>query len=108
MAHYLVRARPIAERLSELRQRLDAGEIEPLEPFGRALHHSLANARVDHDGSTVWEEFDYCQPPLAMERAAVLDHYFTDLSVEAVEEGVGWERIESLPRLWKKKRPSDR
>ena len=72
-----------------------------LEPFGRALHHSLMNARVDGAAEVaVWEEEDYCRPPLAMERAAVLDDYFTDLTVESVERGAGWKAIESLPSLW--------
>jgi hypothetical protein len=48
----------------------------------------------------VWEEEDYCQPPLAEERAAVLDHYFDGLQVEAVSRDSGWRRIESLPRLF--------
>ena len=34
------------------------------------------------------------------ERAAVLETYFTSLSVEPVKEGKGWEQIKSLPRLW--------
>jgi hypothetical protein len=32
----------------------------------------------------------------------VLDTYFTDLNVELVKEGQGWDRIESLPRLWQR------
>ena len=99
MAHYLVKAKAQAEQLAELRQRLDSGEIEQMRPFGRSLHHGLDQARLD-GGWTVWEEEDYCQPPLAMERAAVLDTYFTDLTVEPVDEGVGWGRVEQLPRLW--------
>ena len=100
MAHYLVRATARDDLMPELRRRMEAGEIEKLEPFGRALHYSLANARLDPDGSVVWEEVDYCRPPLAMEREAVLDHYFTGLAVESVAEGEGWQRIESLARLW--------
>jgi hypothetical protein len=38
-----------------------------------------------------------------MERAAVLDTYFTDLSVERVEEGAGWARIADLPALWEER-----
>jgi hypothetical protein len=49
---------------------------------------------------TVWEEEDYCRPPLALERAAVLDAYFTALSVEAVARGAGWARIQHLLCLW--------
>jgi hypothetical protein len=39
-------------------------------------------------------------PPLAQERAAVLDTYFTDLTIENVSRGEGWEQLEKLPRLW--------
>ena len=56
-------------------------------------------------GEAVWEEEDYCTPPLAMERAAVLDRYFLDLRVERVEEGEGFRRIAHLPSLWE---PPDR
>ncbi len=100
MAHYLVTARAQPGRLDELRDRLLAGEIRPMRPFGSALDYSLRHARRREDGWIVWEEEDYCSPPLAMERAAVLDTYFTDLSVEIVPAGNGWSRIESLPRLW--------
>ena len=37
---------------------------------------------------------------LDTERAAVLDAYFTNLSVEPVREGQGWREIDSLPGLW--------
>ncbi len=100
MAYYLVRARPDRRLLEELRRRLDGGEIGAMRPFGTALHNGLDNARVADDGYAVWEEEDYCRPPLAMERAAVLDTYFDELSVETVAPGDGWERIEALPRLW--------
>jgi hypothetical protein len=100
MAYYLVRARPDHDRLEELRQRLDRGEIVQMRPFGRALDDSLRRARVDPDGWAVWEEEDYCQPPLAMERASVLDDYFSDLSVEPVAKTAGWQRVDELPSLW--------
>ena len=73
MAWYLVRATPIRERLPELRARLDAQEIRKLEPFGASLTKSLEGARLAPDGRAVWEELDYCDPPLAAEREAVLD-----------------------------------
>jgi hypothetical protein len=102
MAYYLVKAQYHKERLADLRRRLDSGEINQMRPFGTALQYSLDNARLDPQGEdwAVWEEEDYCRPPLAQERAAVLDAYFTNLSVEAVKEGQGWDEIESLPRLW--------
>lgn len=99
MAHYLVRAKPSTD-LDSLRAQLDSGEIRQMRPFGHALHHSLTNARQVEDGTWIWEEEDYCIPPLAMEREAVLDTYFDDLSVEKVNFGNGWERIEDLPSAW--------
>jgi hypothetical protein len=104
MAYYLVRARIQEDLLADLRERLDSGEISKMRPFGMALQYGLDRARLDpHDnGVAIWEEEDYCIPPLAQERAAVLDTYFVDLHVEIVQQGKGWERIESLPRLWKK------
>ena len=51
------------------------------------------------DGIATWEEEDYCSPPLAEERAAVLDNYFDQISVERVDAGEGWKRIEALPKL---------
>jgi len=103
MAYYFVKANYKEELLDELRRRLDSGEIGKMRPFGSSLQDSLDNARFDpnEQGLAVWEEEDYCSPPLAQERAAVLDTYFTGLSVERVDEGKSWEKIESLPGLWK-------
>jgi hypothetical protein len=99
MAHYIVRAKPKPEQLAELRNRLDENAFANLRPFGKALTYSLENARVDPDGVATWEEEDYCSPPLAQERAAVLDRYFNEIEVEQVNAGEGWKRIESLPKL---------
>lgn len=102
MAYYLVSAKYNEDLLEELRRRLDSGEIKKMKPFGQALQYGLDNARLDSQeaGLAVWEEEDYCSPPLAQERAAVLDTYFTELRVERVQENQGWNRIETLRRLW--------
>jgi len=105
MAHRFVRARPRRERLPDLRERLDSGEIGEMEPFGTAMTRALGRARFDPDsGEAVWVEEDYCSPPLAMERAEVLDDYFTEITIveEDVNEAAGWERIKSLPGLWER------
>jgi len=99
MAWYLVTALPKADRLAELEARLGREEFRRLRPFGEALSRSLGDARRLPDDRAVWEEEDYCRPPLAEERAAVLDAYFDDITVEAVGEGEGWRRIAGLPRL---------
>ncbi len=36
----------------------------------------FANSRAAPDGGAIWKKEDYCRPPLAQERAAVLDQYF--------------------------------
>jgi hypothetical protein len=99
MARYLVRARPKPDKLEELRAQLAADAFLELQPFGRALTKGLHGARLEA-ACVVWEEEDYCSPPLAEERAAVLDAYFDDITVEPVAEGEGWRRIEALPRLF--------
>ena len=106
MAYYLVKAKARPDQLAELKARLDRGEILTMRPFGQALNFSLQHARLEPGGWAVWEEEDYCQPPLAMERAAVLDTYFTGLSVEKVQQGAGWQRIDSLSSLWAEESPS--
>ena len=100
MAYYLVHAKPVNELLPELRQKLNNGDIQFMHPFGPALQYSLENARLQENGEAIWEEEDYCRPPLAEEREAVLDQYFDGLKVERVEEGAGWQRIDDLPRLF--------
>ena len=100
MAFYLVTATPKSDKLDELGDRLAGGAFVGLRPFGRTLSNSLKGARIREDGVAVWEEEDYCSPPLAQERAAVLDNYFRDLRVQAVAKGEGWAKVDSLPRLF--------
>jgi hypothetical protein len=102
MAYYLVRATPKRERFEELRERLAEKAFVDLRPFGQSLTMGLEGARWLEDGRAIWEEEDYCSPPLAMERAAVLDRYFEDIEVEHVREGEGWERIAQLPPIFEK------
>ena len=100
MAFYLVFGRPVADRLEELETKLNQHAFLELRPFGRSLSGSLESARLMADGTAIWEEEDYCRPPLAQEREAVLDRYFEEISVQPVERARGWERIEPLPPLF--------
>jgi hypothetical protein len=101
VAFYLVRARPRWDLLRELEERLQQGQYLGLRPFGATLSGSLQNARFDgRTAEAVWEEEDYCTPPLAQEREAVLDRYFRDVRVEPVAGGAGWAAIDALPSLW--------
>lgn len=100
MAYYLVEAVAKEDRLPELSERLDRDEFLSMRPFGASVTLSLRGARKRPDGGVVWEEEDYCSPPLAQERAAVLDEYFEDLRVTAVQRNEGWAEIRDLPRLF--------
>ena len=100
MAYYIVKARPKQDLLPDLKNRLESGEIKVMRPFGGSLQYSLENARLQDSDWAIWEEEDYCTPPLAQERTAVLDTYFTELTVEHVSRGEGWEQLEALPPLW--------
>jgi len=99
MSYYLVTAKPLND-LQPLKLELDRGEIKVMRPFGPALDHSLNNARRAEGGWVTWEEEDYCSPPLAQERAAVLDRYFVELSVVKVTRDEGWKQIDHLSKLW--------
>jgi len=99
MARYLVSARINAD-LSGLRKELDSNSVQSLRPFGPSLDYSLRNARLAPDGKAVWEELDYCSPPLAQERRSVLDRYFSEIETTPVNEGDGWRHISRHPGLW--------
>ena len=102
MTIYIVRAKPKKNLMEDLHKRLESGQISQLKPFGKAIQYGLQNAKIDYnDGYAYWVEEDYCSPLLAMEREAVLDKYFDEISVEKVEEPErGWERIRGKPLLW--------
>ena len=100
MAFYLVEAVAKDDRLAELADRLRRDEFLDMRPFGASVSASLRGARKRPDGGVVWEEEDYCSPPLAQERAAVLDEYFEDLRVTSVDRDQGWAQISDLPPLF--------
>ncbi|MBD3275887.1 MAG: hypothetical protein GF372_11280 [Candidatus Marinimicrobia bacterium] len=101
MAYYLVSAEVKENKLDELKERLDKGELKKLSPYGKAMTYSLNNARYDPDSDrALWEEEDYCSPPLAQEKSEVLNDYFVDIREEQVPKGEGWKQIEDLPELW--------
>jgi hypothetical protein len=105
MAFYLVKAKPRKEGLEGLHGELNSGKISKMRPFGKSLQYSLENARIDTEDTAfaLWVEEDYCSPPLAMEREAVLNRYFNDITVEKVKsENEAWSRLKDKPRFWSK------
>ena len=101
MSHYLVRAKLKENKFEELSKKVENEKFKSLEPFGAAITKSLKNARYDQENDeAVWEEEDYCSPPLKQEKEAVLNDYFEDIRVDKVEKGEGWKQIKELPILW--------
>lgn len=91
---YRVTARPRAEAAAELLARLRDGSIARQRPDGREIVASMHRAVVREDGTAAWSELCYCDPPLAHERATVLDRYFDDIRTEPVE---GYETYAGRP-----------
>jgi hypothetical protein len=100
MAYYLVTAIPKENLLQELELNLKNNKYVHLKPFGKALTYGLKNARKKDEKYFVWEEEDYCTPPLREEREAVLDKYFFEINVEKVSEGEAWKKIKDLPKAF--------
>ncbi len=101
MAFYLVTANINSSLIDQLRLKLEREEIQTISPFGEALAFALENAKYDPDTNrALWEEEDYCSPPLKEEKEQVLALYFDDIRTEKVKEGKGWKRIQQLPDLW--------
>ena len=100
MSHYLVSAKLKNGIFAELCQLIADHAFIHISPFGKSLTQAMNGVRQDPiSGYVFWEEECYCSPPLSMERAAVLDKYFTEIKVEQLSEGKGWERISHLPVL---------
>ena len=70
----------------------------------RAATVLLAAARLDE---VRWSEMCFCDPPLAHERATVLDRYFDDIDtapIEDYERYAGELFLERLQKLQENKR----
>ena len=96
MAIYRVTARFWEDTAAELRRRLDDGSIAAQQPDGQEIVDSLGRAVVTEMGDVRWSETCYCDPPLAHERATVLDHFFDDLRTEPID---AYEPYEGRPFL---------
>jgi len=82
---YHVRARFREGTAVEFLAKLTDGTIENQRPDGRELVASMKRAVVSEDGHIEWSEVCYCEPPLAHERATVLDLHFDDISAEPID-----------------------
>ena len=91
---YRVTARFKTETAVDLHRRLDDGSIAAQQPDGQEIVDSLHRAVITRSGDVRWSETCFCSPPLAHERATVLDHYFDAITTEPIE---GYEQCDGQP-----------
>ena len=91
---YRVTARFRTDTAAELRRRLDDGSIAAQQPDGQEIVDSLCRAVVTRSGEVRWSEMCFCDPPLAHERATILDRYFDAVTTEPIED---YERYDGRP-----------
>lgn len=99
---YHVEARFRADTAKEFLARLTDGTIASQRPDGAELVASMERAVVNEQGQVEWSELCYCEPPLAHERATVLDLHFDDIRtspVEAYEQYKGHAFMDHLRTL---------
>ncbi len=88
---YHVRAKFRADTAAVLLAKLTDGTIGNQRPDGPELVASMKRAVVNAEDQIEWSELCYCEPPLAHERATVLDLHFKDILVEPIEAHAQFE-----------------
>lgn len=83
---YKVQARFDKSKAREFYARLIDGTIQKQKPDGQSIVDGMNRAVIDESGLVLWSELCYCSPPLAHERATVLDHYFSEIETEEIDE----------------------
>lgn len=91
---YRVRATFRTQSAMDFYRRLRDGSIANQRPDGAEIVASMERAVVNEDGRIEWTERCYCDPPLAHERATVLDAHFEDFQIEPVD---GHEKFAGVP-----------
>lgn len=102
---YHVSASFRTELAGQFLQELGDGSIAAQRPDGAEIVASMNRAVIGANGRTQWSEMCFCDPPLAHERATVLDTYFDDMRIEPVgdyESYDGRPFMEYLRRLVEK------
>ncbi|MGI9524986.1 MAG: hypothetical protein ACR2PG_25440 [Hyphomicrobiaceae bacterium] len=88
---YHVQASFRADTAEDLLRKLSDGTIGEQRPDGQELTASMQRAVVNAEGEIEWTELCYCKPPLAHERATVLDSHFDDIRTEPIETHAQFE-----------------
>ena len=81
---YRVRGRFRTDTAAAFLKKLTDGTVQQQTPDGPEIVASMNRAVLNGDGEIEWSELCYCNPPLAHERATVLDAHFDDMSTKAI------------------------
>lgn len=103
--HVTAKLRPQAA--ANLLEKLTDGSIENQRPDGAEIVASMKRAVINAGGEVEWSEMCYCNPPLAHERATVLDLHFDDITTEPIKKHevyVGQPLVDYLRTLASKER----
>jgi len=83
---YKVQARFDKSKAKEFYKKLTDGSIQKQQPDGPSIIEGMNRAVIDDSGLVIWSELCYCSPPLAHERATILDHYFSEIETEPIDD----------------------
>ncbi len=84
---------------AELRRRIGDGSIARQKPDGAEIVAALNRAVMVPDGRVQWSETCYCDPPLAHERATVIDNYFDAIETEIIATSEIYDGPSFMERL---------
>jgi len=73
-------------KAGEFYQKLTDGSIVNQKPDGHEMVDSMHRATIAESGLVMWSELCYCNTPLEHERSTVLDHYFTEIITEPIDD----------------------
>ncbi len=82
---YHVTARFRDNTAADFLTKLTDGSVGNQRPDGPEMVAAMKRAVVSNEGQVEWSEMCFCEPPLAHERATVLDLNFDDIVTEPID-----------------------
>jgi hypothetical protein len=101
---YRVRARFRPETAAAFLRKLTDGTVARQVPDGQEIVASMNRAVLNEAGEVEWSELCFCVPPLAHERATILDAHFEDITTEVIQ---AHRRYEGTPFMEHLKRMAE-
>jgi len=86
-----VQAKFDKNKAGEFYEKLTDGTIQRQQPDGQGIIEGMNRAVIDGLGLVRWSEECYCDPPLAHQQATVLDHYFSEIETDPIDDHQKYE-----------------